>query len=105
MEEADLIELTPHNYHEWSQLAIRYISQHTLLPYAPDLEYNVDQIDIIVSTLFQHMDLGILDSLIVLQATDPYVYWMFLWETYVDPAIPPFPKELIPPVLDDTSLD
>ena len=30
---------------------------------------------------------------------------MYLWETYGDPAIPPFPKELIPPVVADTSLD
>ena len=105
MEEADLIDLTPDNYHEWSQLAIRYLSQHTLLPYAPDLEYNVDQIDIIVSTLFRHMELDILDSLLELQATDPYVYWMFLWETYGDPVIPPFPQDLLPPVAADTSSD
>ena len=105
MEEDSLIYLHPDNYHEWSQLAIRYLNQHNVLPYAPDLEYNVDQIDIIVSTLFRHMELDILDSLLELQATDPYVYWMFLWETYGDPSIPPFLKELIPPVAADTSSD
>ena len=47
--------------------------------------------------------MGILDSLIDLHATDPYFYWMFLWETYGDPAIPPFPKALIPLVATDTS--
>ena len=30
---------------------------------------------------------------------------MFLWEHYGDPNIPPFPKELIPPVVADTSSD
>ena len=34
-----------------------------------------------------------------------FVFWMYLWETYGAPAIPPFPKELIPPVVVDTSSD
>ena len=105
MEEAYLIQLTPHNYHAWSQLAIRYLSQHNVLPYAPDLEFNFDQRDIILRTLWLHMDQDVMDSTDDIKSSDPYVYWMFLWETYGDPSIPPFPKELIPPVAADTSSD
>ena len=100
-----MIELTPHNYQEWSQLSIRYLSQQILLPYAPDLEYNVDTINILLHTLFLHMDTDVMDSTDDIKSSDPYVYWMFLWETYGDPSIPPFPKELIPPVAADTSSD
>ena len=105
MEEADLIELTPYNYQEQGQLVARYLSQHNVLPYAPDLDYHPDQTAIIWCTLFLHMDNDVLDSTNDINSSDLYVYWMFLWEHYGDPNIPPFPKELIPPVEDDTSLD
>ena len=75
------------------------------MPYAPDLEYNVDAFDIIWPTLWLYLDQDIFDSMDDIKSSDPYVYWMFLWETYGDPSIPPFPKELIPPVVADTSSD
>ena len=106
MEEVDLIELTPHNYQEWIQLAIRYLSQHNLLPYTLALEYHVDTIDILLQTFWLHMDYDIFDfTMDEVKSNDPYDIWMFLWETYGDPTIPPFPKELIPPVAVDTSSD
>ena len=55
MEEEDLIDLTPNNYHEWSPLMAKYLSEHNALPYAPDLEYTIDQIEILIPTLFFHM--------------------------------------------------
>ena len=52
------------------------------------------------------MDYDIIDfTTDEIKSNDPYDIWMFLWETYGDPAIPPFPKELIPPIAADTSLD
>ena len=95
MEEDDLIELTPHNYQEWSQLAIRYLSQHNTLPYVPNLEYNVSQIDIVWRTLFLFMEYKILKKTFKIKSSDPYVFWMHLWATYEDPNIPPFPKYFI----------
>ena len=38
-------------------------------------------------------------------STDPYDLWMYLWETYGDPSIPPFPQDLLPPVAAITSSD
>ena len=55
--------------------------------------------------LFLYMDYEVLDSLIDLKKFDHYDNWMYLWETYGDPNIPPFPKDLIPPVVADSSLD
>ena len=71
----------------------------------PDLEYTVDQINILIPTLFRHMEYKILKKTFKIKSSDPYVYWMYLWEHYGDPTIPPFPKELIPPAAADTSSD
>ena len=84
---------------------VKYLSQHNTLPYAPDLEYNVAQIDIIWRSLFLFMEYKILKKTFKIKSSDPYVYWMYLWEHFGDPAIPPFPQELIPPVVVDTSSD
>ena len=106
MEEDDLISLTSDNYHAWSQLAITYLSQHNVLPYAPDLEFTFDQHDIILRTYWFHMDYDVLDfTTDEIKSNDPYDIWMFLRETYGDPTIPPFPEELLPPVAADTSSD
>ena len=74
MEEEDLIELTPYNYQQWSQLAIRYLSQHNVLPYAPNLEFDFDQRDIIWCTLYSHMEYKVLKKLFKIKSSDPYVY-------------------------------
>lgn len=47
----------------------------------------------------------VLDSLIDLKETNPYVHWIHLWETCGDPHIPPFPQDLIPSVASTSSLD
>ncbi len=46
-----------------------------------------------------------MDSLDDIKSSDPYVYWIHLWETYGDPHIPPFSKDLIPPVAVASSPD
>ena len=57
------------------------------------------------STLFLYMDDNILDLVVPIKTSDPYVYWIHLWETYGDPHIPPFPKDLIPLVAFASSPD
>ena len=96
MEEAYLISLTLDNYQEWSQLVIKYLNQHNVLPYARDLEYNGDQIEIIYRTLFLFMDDDTLDTMSNIKSSDPYVFWMHLWVTYGYPNIPPFLEDIIP---------
>ena len=105
MEEEDLILLTLDNYQEWSQLAIKYLSQHNALPYARGLTYDIETFSFISSFLFLYMDTEVLDSLIDLKETNPYFHWMHTWETYGDPRIPPFSKDLIPPIVATSSLD
>ena len=52
------------------------------------------------------MDYDILDfTTDEIKSNDPYDIWMFLWETYGDPTIPPFLEDLLPPVAADTSSD
>ena len=80
----------------------RYLSEHNALPYAPDLEYIVD---ILMTILCRYMDYKTMKRMFKVKSSDPYVFWMYLWETFGDPAIPLFPKELIPPVAVDTSSD
>ena len=105
MEEKDLIYLHPDNYQEWSQIAIKFLSQHNALPYARGLEYDLETSTRIGVVLFLHTDYDILDEMTDLKMFDHYDNWMYLWETFGDPAIPPFPQELIPPVAADTSSD
>ena len=105
MEEEDLITLTLDNYQEWSQLAIKYLSQHNELPYARGLTYDINTFSFISSTLFLHVDMEVLDSHIDLKSTDPFVHWIHLWEIYGDPHIPPSPKDLLPPTTTTSSPD
>ena len=105
MEEEDLIYLTLDNYQECSQLVIKYLSQHKALPYARDLEYNSDQIEIICRTLFLFMDNDTLDTMSNIKSSDPYVFWMHLWVTYGDPNISPFLEDIIPLVVVASSSD
>ena len=51
------------------------------------------------------MDYGILERMSNIKSSNPYVFWMHLWETYGDPNIPPLPKDLLPTVVADSSLD
>ena len=96
MKESDLIYFHLDNYQEWSQITIKFLSQHNALPYVRGLKYNFDTFSIISSTLFLYVDMEVLDPLIDLKSTDPYVHWIHLWEMYGDPHIPPFPKDLLP---------
>ena len=84
---------------------VRYLYQHNVLPYAPDLDYTLDQVDIIVPILFRHMDYKIMTKMCKHTSSDPYTYWMYLWEKFGDPSIPPFPQDLLPPVVAITSSD
>lgn len=105
MEEVDLIYSHPDNYHKWSQIIIKFLSQHNVLPYVRVLEYNLETSSLIDTILFLYMDYEVLDSLIDLKAFYHYDNYIYLWEMYGDPNIPPFPKDLIPPVVVNSSLD
>ena len=83
----------------------RYLSEHNALPYAPDLEYTVDQVNILIPILCRYMDYKTMKKMFKIKSSDPYQFWMYLWETFGDPTIPPFPQDLIPPVAADTSSD
>ena len=82
-----------------------YLSQHNALPYAADLEYTISQVDILLPILCHYMDYKTMNFFFKIKSSDPYDFWMYLWETYGDPAIPPFPQDLIPLVAVDSSLD
>ena len=105
MDEEDLITLTTQNYKLWSQLVLTYLSQHNALPYAKGLSYNGDTSSIICLALFLHMDMEVMDSLDDMKSTIFYDIWIYLWEMYGDPHIPPFPQDLLPPVVVASSLD
>ena len=83
----------------------KYLSEHNALPYAPDLEYTVDQVNILIPILCRYMDYKIMKKMCKIKSSDPYQFWMYLWETFGDPAIPPFPQDLLPPVAADSSSD
>ena len=51
------------------------------------------------------MDVDILDTMSEIKSSNPYVTWMYLWEKYGDPNIPPFLEDLLPPVAADSSSD
>ena len=40
-----------------------------------------------------------------MKSTDLYDIWIYLWEMYGDPHIPPFPKDILPPVVVASSPD
>ena len=105
MEETYLIYLHPESYQEWSHIAIKFLNQHNALPYARGLDYNLETCSLIGFVLFLYMDYEVLDSLIDLKKSDHYDNWIYLWETYGVPYIPPFPKDLIPPVVAASSPD
>lgn len=86
-------------------MAIKYLSQHNALPYTRGLTYDIETFSFISSVIFLHTDMEFLDSLIDLKETNPYVHWIHLWEMYGDPHIPPFPKDLLPPIVVASSLD
>ena len=46
-----------------------------------------------------------MDSIEDIKSSDPYVHWIHLWEMYGDPHIPPFPKDLIHPIVVASSPD
>ena len=46
------------------------------------------------------MNIEVLDSLIDIKSTDPYVHWIHLWETYGNPDM-----DLIPPIAVASSPD
>ena len=84
----------------------RYLYQHNVLPYAPKLEFTPDQVNIIIPILCCHLDYKIMDKMCEeMSSSDPYDLWMYLWVTFGDPAIPPFPQDLLPLVVAITSLD
>ena len=83
----------------------RYLSEQNALLYAPYLEYIVDQVDILFTILCHYMDYKTMKKIFKIKSSDPYQFWMYLWETFGDPAIPPFPQDLLPPVAADTSSD
>ena len=105
MDAEDLITLKTQNYKQWSQLVLTYLSQHNALPYVKGLSYNGDTSSIICHALFLYMDIEVMDSLDVMTSNDLYDIWIYLWELYGDPHIPPFPKDLLPLVATASSLD
>ena len=76
-----MIYLHPDNYQEWSQIAIKFISQHNALPYARGLDYDLETSTCIGVVLFLHTNYDILDEMTDLQMFDHYDNWMYLWET------------------------
>ena len=105
MEEEDLIVLHPDNYAEWSPLMARSLYRHNVLPYAPALEYTLDQVDEFMHIFCRHMDYKIMTKIFKHTSSDPYAFWMYLWEKFGDSSIPPFPQDLLPPVATITSSD
>ena len=105
MDEEDLITLTTQNYKQWSQLVLTYLSQRNGLPYAKGLSYDDDTGFVICHALFLHMDMEVMDSLDELKSTNLHDIWIYLWEIYGDPHIPPFPKDLLPLAVATSSLD
>ena len=69
------------------------------------LEYDINMISLIWRTHFLFMDMEVMDSLNDLKKSNHYDNWMYLWETYGDPNIRPFSKDLIPLVAVDSSSD
>ena len=90
--------MTTQNYKQWSELVLTYLSEHNAFPYVKGFSYNGDTISIICHALFLHMDMEVMDSLDDMKSTNFYDFWIYLWEMYRDPHIPPFPKDLLPPV-------
>ena len=72
MEETYLIYLHPENYQEWSQIAIKFLSQHNALPYARGLQYNPETSHLIGTILFLYMDYEVLDSMTNLKKSKHY---------------------------------
>ena len=50
--------------------------------------------------IFQAIFINInMDSFVVLRkASNPYELWMCLWKAYGDPQVPPFLKDILPPI-------
>ena len=72
MEETYLIYLHPENYQEWSQIAIKFFSQHNALLYARGLDYDLETSSLIGIVLFLYTDYEVLDSLIDRNKFDDY---------------------------------
>ena len=86
-------------------MVLTYLSEHNAYPYAKGLSYNGDIGSIICCELFLHMDMEVMDSPDDMMSTNLYDIWIYLWEMYGDPHIPPFPKDILPPIVAASSLD
>ena len=86
-------------------MVLTYLSEHDAFPYVKGLSYNCDTSSIICHALFLYMDMKVMDSLDDMKSIDLYDIWIYLWELYGDPKIPPFSKYLIPLVVVASSPD
>ena len=62
-------------------------------------------ISLIWHTISLFMDENVMDSIEDIKSSNPYVYWIHLWELYGDPDVPPFLEDILPPVVAASSSD